>query len=111
MALTELSHYTVASGQGQGIDPIYNSIFWPCSLKEAQEDQTVKCIKSNLYSNLIFNQIRVNGLLWAIALSYLKHLSSFSKVLNLNLFVFAILLLSFFPELLDIGLLRLNTTG
>lgn len=87
----------MASGRGQGIDPIYNLIFWPCFLKEAQEDQTVKCIKSNLDFNLIFNQIRVNELLWAIALSYLKHLSSFSKVLNMNLFVFAILLLSYFP--------------
>lgn len=73
LALTEISYYTVAFGRGQGIDPIYNPIFWPCFLKEAQEDQTVKCNKSKLISN----RPRVNGSIWAWAFSYFKHLFSF----------------------------------
>lgn len=74
--------YTVAIGRGQGTDPIYNPNFWPCFWKEAQEDQTVKCLKNSFYSNLISIHTRENGSIWARAFSYFRNLSSFSKALT-----------------------------
>lgn len=82
VALTHIHHYTVAIGRGQGTDPIYNPNFWPCFWKEAQEDQTVKCLKNSFYSSLISIHIRENGSFWARAFSYFRNLSSFSKALT-----------------------------